>query len=53
MWVVHVTGWPLIQNGRGGANEVLPLQRGGGAEKVLAMLMCVCVCGGGGALDNC
>ena len=32
-----------IQNGRGGACEVFPLRKGGGAENVLAMLK-----GGGG-----
>ena len=33
-----ITGEGGLQNGRGGACEVLPLQKkGGGAEKVLAM----------------
>ena len=27
-----------LQNGRGGASEVLPLRKGGEGEKVLAML---------------
>ena len=32
-----ITGRGVLQNGRGGAREVLPLRKGG-AEKVLAML---------------
>ena len=37
-----------LQNG----SEVLPLPKGGGAEKVLAMLKCVCGGGGGGWPQN-